>query len=273
MSQIERYGVNEQTTSLDLIDEAAEEIRLRGFAVLDSGYGLDDLKHLSQAFTSARSQMEERFGGREALAQIDEHNTIRVPMAYERMFLQLALNPKVLELCRRMLGNHFILNQQNGILNPGNGERYNQAAFHRDLPYQHFVSDRPLAINALFCLNDFTRENGATLVIPGSHKLGAFPSDAAVEKLRQQIEAPAGNFIVLDCMLFHSGAPNQTSHDRLAVNHVYSIPLLKQQIDLPNTLGENFTQDAKARQILGYDTSTPSDVSSYYRSRQRKLRS
>jgi ectoine hydroxylase-related dioxygenase (phytanoyl-CoA dioxygenase family) len=273
MSQIKRYGVNEQTVSLDTIDRSIEEVKLRGFSILDSGYEPEDLEHLSQAFTLARSQMEERFGGRESLARIDEHNTIRVPMAYQRKFLDLALNPVILDLCKRMLGDHFILNQQNGISNPGDKKHYNQAAFHRDLPYQHFVSDRPLAINALFCLNDFTKENGATLVIPGSHKLGAFPSDDVVEILQQQIEAPAGSFIVLDCMLFHSGAPNETSHERLAVNHVYSIPLLKQQIDLPGVLGENFTQDAKIRQILGYDTSTPSDIESYYKSRRKKLKS
>jgi len=273
MSQIERYGVNEQVIARDAIDQAVEEIKLRGFSVVDSGYEPDELAQLSLAFASARRQMEDKYGGKEALSQIDEHNTIRVPMAYEKSFLDLALNPTILELCKRMLSDYFILNQQNGISNPGNANHYNQAAFHRDLPYQHFVSDRPLAINALFCLDDFTSENGATLVIPGSHKMGAFPSDSAVEKLQQQITAPAGSFIVLDCMLFHSGATNRTSRERLAVNHVYSIPLLKQQIDLPSALGETFTQDSKIRQILGYDTSTPSDIAGYYKSRQKKRQS
>lgn len=271
MKHIERYGVNEQTVSLDAIDKAVEEIRLCGFSIVDSGYGQDELKHLSQAYASARMQMEALFGGREALSQIDEHNTIRVPMMYEKIFLDLALNPTILSLCKRMLGDYFVLNQQNGISNPGNGGHYNQAAFHRDLPYQHFVADRPLAINALFCLDDFTNENGATLVIPGSHKQGAFPSDEVVEKLKQQITAPSGSFIVLDCMLFHSGATNKTNRERLAVNHVYSIPLLKQQIDLPSTLGEKFTQDAEVRKILGYDISTPHDVASYYKSRHKKF--
>mgnify|MGYP003640518521 CR=1 FL=1 len=272
MTHVERYGVNEQTVSLTAIDRAVEEIRLCGFSILDSGYGLDEMEELRRAFASARQKMEAQFGGRECLSQIDEHNTIRVPMAYEKSFLALALNPVILELCEKMLGAHFVLNQQNGISNPGNGDRYNQAAYHRDLPYQHFVADRPLAINALFCLDDFTKDNGATLVIPGSHKQGAFPSDTVVEKSQQQITALAGSFIVLDCMLFHSGATNMTARERLAINHVYSIPLLKQQIDLPNTLGKTFTQDAKARQILGYDTSTPRDVASYYKSRRDKLK-
>lgn len=273
MSQIKRYGVNEQTVSLDAIDQAVEELKLLGFSVVDSGYDAATLKHLSKAFASARKQMEMKFGGRDALAQIDEHNTIRVPMSYEREFLDLALNPTILELCRRMLGGYFILNQQNGISNPANGASYNQAAFHRDLPYQHFVADRPLAINALFCLDDFTLENGATLVIPGSHKQGAFPSDDTVKKLQKQITARSGSFIVLDCMLFHSGATNTTQRERLAVNHVYSIPLLQQQIDLPNVLGGNFSQDAKVRQILGYDTSAPRDIESFYKSRQQKFES
>ena len=39
---------------------------------------------------------------------------------------------------------------------------HHQSAFHRDLPYQHFTSSRPIAINALFCADEFTNENGAT---------------------------------------------------------------------------------------------------------------
>lgn len=270
MSEISHYGVKEQTIALTAIDRAIEQLRLLGYAVLEGVCTKAELHQLREDFSSARRKMEDRFGGKALLESIDEHNTIRVPMMYERAFLDLALNSAITELCRRMIGDYIILNQQNGISNPGNSQRYNQGAFHRDLPYQHFVSDRPLAINALFCLDDFTAENGATYVLPGSHKQSAYPSEKTVDALKVQIPAPAGSFIILDCMLFHSGGVNKTDRERRAVNHVYSIPMFKQQIDLPATLGDNFTDDPDIRRILGYDTAVPLDVAAYYRSRAKK---
>src|SRR3546814_5583379 len=52
------------------------------------------------------------------------------------------------------------------IVNPAEHQSYGQGLFHRDLPHQHFVSSRPLAINALFCIDAFLEANGATLVVP-----------------------------------------------------------------------------------------------------------
>jgi len=186
------------------------------------------------------------------------------------MFLELATNSKILEICKRLIPGYVVLNQQNGLINPPHAEQYNQAAWHRDLPYQHFVSSRPIAINALFCLDPFTNENGATKALPASHRQEAFPSDHFIEAEAMTIAAPAGSFIVLDCMTYHSGGVNTTDRPRRAVNHVYSIPLLRQQIDLPSLLGDQFAIDDALRKLLGYDVRTPCSVAEYFASRARK---
>ena len=164
-----------------------------------------------------------------------------------------------------------MLSQQNGIINPQNAQRYNQGAFHRDLPYQHFVSSHPLAINALFCLDPFTPQNGATHVVPASHKNEAFPSDATVNALQTQVGAEVGSFIILDCMLFHSGGVNRTGSPRRAVNHVYSVPFIRQQIDLPALLGADYTDDPEVRRFLGYEVRSPADVAAFYDGRKARV--
>jgi ectoine hydroxylase-related dioxygenase (phytanoyl-CoA dioxygenase family) len=265
-----RYGAIEQTVSETDVEFACESIRHLGYAVVDGGYELRWLQTLSDAFERARQRYFSENGGAEALEAIDERNTIRLPLAYEPMFLELAVNAAILEICKRLIAGYVVLNQQNGVINPPRAQRYNQGAWHRDLPYQHFVSSRPLAINALFCLDPFTIENGATRVLPASHRQEAFPSDRFVETETATIAAPAGSFIVLDCMMFHSGGVNTTDRPRRAVNHVYSIPLLRQQIDLPAALGETFTADSELRKLLGYDVRTPRSVAEYLASRARK---
>lgn len=265
---IPRYGVKTQVSSVTPVDYAVEQLKLRGYAVVDGGYSPEEIAAFKTAFDQARATSEARHGGKAALAAIDEHNTIRIAMSYHPIFLGLAMNASVVEICKRLIGDYIVLNQQNGIVNPGNLERYNQGSYHRDLPFQHFTSSRPLAINALYCVDDFTLENGATFVVPASHKEEPFPSDTMIRASQVQVAAPAGSFIVLDCMIFHSGGVNRTSQERRGVNHVYTIPLIKQQIDLPRSLGEDFTADAEARKLLGYGLSIPDSVESYYQSRK-----
>jgi len=258
-----RYGVIEQTISNTEVEQACESIRHLGYGIIDGGYEPAWLASFSEVFDRALERHYSEHGGSESLRAIDEHNTIRLPLAHEPMFLELAANGRILEICDRLVSGYVVLNQQNGIINPPRAERYNQGAWHRDLPYQHFVSSRPLAINALFCLDPFTIENGATRVLPASHRQEAFPSDCFVEAQAATIAAPAGSFIILDCMMFHSGGVNTTEKPRRAVNHVYSIPLIRQQIDLPGALGEHFVTDGKLRKLLGYDVRTPGSVADY----------
>jgi ectoine hydroxylase-related dioxygenase (phytanoyl-CoA dioxygenase family) len=270
-NDVKRYGVHKQIHSATAVDQAVEAIRLVGFAVVDGGYSANELEQFASAFDLAVASTQERYGGREALTKINEHNTVRALLASDRLFLDLALNTTVLAICRRLIGDYVILNQQNGIVNPPNAQHYNQAAFHRDLPYQHFVSSRPLAVNALFCIDPFAMDNGATLVVPASHKDEAFPSDQIVKGLQTPVVANAGSFVILDGMLFHSGGVNRTSRPRRAVNHLYTIPLLRQQIDLPTFLGADYASDPGVRQLLGYDVRTPLDVSAFYDARRAKV--
>jgi ectoine hydroxylase-related dioxygenase (phytanoyl-CoA dioxygenase family) len=268
---IARYGVHQQTTDADETDIAVEALRLVGHAVVDGGYDADALSSLSAAFDRSLDAMYSAHGGREAMAAIDEHNTIRALLSTDRLFLDLATNDRIMAICRRMIGDYIVLNQQNGIINPPNRQSYNQAAFHRDLPFQHFVSSRPLAINALFCLDDFTAENGATFVIPGSHKQETFPADRTVELLRSQITAPKGSFIVLDALLYHSGAVNGTELPRRAINHLYTVPIIRPQIDLAAILGDDYTSDPELRRLLGYEVRIPASIPAYYAKRRTQL--
>ena len=256
------YGVRLARTANDPLSVAEETLRLLGYAVVDGGFSAAELARLQARF--AALQAAEAAGERGALREAaGESEILRCPLARDPAFLELAANPAILALCERLIGPGFILNQQNGVVNPAGAQTYSQSPFHRDLPYQHFVSSRPLAINALFCLDPFTVENGATWVVPASHKEEPFPSESVLRAQRRQIEAPAGSFLVLDCMLWHGGGVNRTAADRRAVNHVYTIAMMRQQIDLPSMLGEGFTQDAKLRQLLGFLHPQPRSVEQF----------
>lgn len=263
------YGIAQQTQLTSELDAVVEQVRELGYAVISSKYTEAKIKTIAEQFDYVRELYVEMYG-KTNLENINELHTIRSPLTHDEgdEFLSLALNENLLLAIKKLISGTFILNQQNGIINPAQ-ETYNQGLWHRDLPYQHFVSSKPLAINALYCVDDFTCENGATFVLPASHKSEPFPSLSYVKKNAIQIEASAGSFILLDCMLFHAGGYNGTRFVRRAVNHVYNIPFFKQQINIPMNLNRN-TLSNEEKEILGFSYLEPTSALDYLSGRKAK---
>lgn len=264
---MEAYGILLQTSAPHAIARAAEELTVLGYTLVDSGFSRETILEYAERFDEAHARYLSLYGS-ERLQRVDEANGIRLPMALDRSFLTLAMNPGVLELLKTLISGRYILNQQNGIINPP-GASYNQGSWHRDLPYQHFVSSRPLAINTLYCVDDFTLENGATQVLPASHRQEAFPSPSFVEQQARTITAPAGSFLVLDAMTFHRGSYNRSSQRRRAVNHLYTIPFFKQQICIRNVLpAEGLSENE--RDLLGFRYQPAASVTDFLLEREQR---
>ena len=262
---LESYGVHQRDEFESVCEDISEQIRRLGYAIFDSGFSQEELLKFSGDFDDAR-QAYFSMWGKDYLTKINEINTIRAPLTFgSTSFLKLAMNRYLLAIVKSLIAGKFCLNQQNGVINPP-GEKYNQGLWHRDLPYQHFTSSTPLAINALFCIDDFTKTNGATFVLPASHKVGAFPSNRYIRDNALQIEAKAGQYILLDCMIFHTGGFNTTNKDRRAVNHVFTIPFFKQQINLPKNL-VNMDLTPEEQEIFGFSYEEPTSVGAYLSSR------
>lgn len=263
-SPVQSYGVLERTQVASSIDLAAEEISRVGFCVFDAGFSKSTIASIADTFDRMHAEYLARYG-LEYMRSRDEHNTVRLPLSQDKTFLDLARTERLLDLVSRLIVGKFILNQQNAIINPVNS-RYNQDAWHRDLPYQHFTSSRPIAVNALYCVDEFTVENGATSVLPGTHLREAFPSDSFIEKYATQVPAPAGSFIVIDCMAYHCGRKNQTAKPRRAVNHVFTIPFIKQQIAIPSVMSGDGLDEA-TKDLLGYRYATPASIDEFLKGR------
>jgi hypothetical protein len=261
------YGIHERQTAGDAIAGHAEQVRLVGYTVMPGGFGTARVEDLGARLDAVLARQVEEFGGSARLAAVGDALTARCVLAYDEAFLDLAIHPGVSALCRHLLGDYFVLMQQNGVINPPS-ETHHQQAYHRDLPYQHFVSSRPLAISVLFCIDPFRPETGATTVLPASHRVEAFPSDEAAAVLDTPIVADAGSFIVFDSMVFHRAGSNRSAHPRRGVNHVFSVPIIAQQISLPAMLKGRYADDPALARLLGYESGPADSVVGW---RERRL--
>jgi ectoine hydroxylase-related dioxygenase (phytanoyl-CoA dioxygenase family) len=264
---IQAYGVTQQRDIQNESDRMAEEVQLQGYSVCTNVLSEAELALCREKLDAVYALQEQEFG-REHLAAINELNVARALCVYDEFFLRtLAANPKVLAFAARMLGSYFVLHLQNGIINRP-GEAHHQSSWHRDLPYQNFVSSKPLSLNALFCIDPYTIETGCTWVVPFSHRNEYVPSDEYIEKNKQPLIAPAGSVVFFDSMLFHAAGYNSSSIIRRAINNVYVAGIIRQQIDLPSALGGKYADDPMLSRLLGYDAQTPQSVNEF---RKRRL--
>lgn len=265
------YGVVEREAAADDVGRHAERVRLVGYTVVPGGFTPAEMQEFATRLDAVMARQVAESGGVDALAAIGDAFTARCPLVYDDAFLRLATHPGVLALGRRLLGDYIVLMQQNGVVNPPR-EAHTQVAYHRDLPYQHFVSSRPLAVSALFCIDPFRVETGATVVLPSSHRVETFPSAEVSRELETPVEADPGSFIVFDSMLFHRAGNNRSDRPRRGVNQVFAVPIIAQQISIPAALGGRHADDPALARLLGYEAAPPGSVREWRERRRRRVK-
>lgn len=253
MGPMQTQGVSEFRRNADEVDLLLEEVRERGYTVLPAVLDADQLNETRERIDAVYERQVEEFGGVERLEAINDADIARCLLEYDDFFVELAANPSVSQVIERLLGDYFVLTAQNGIINRPTEDQYYQHAWHRDLQYRHLTSSRPLAVTALYCIDDFTLATGGTHLLPGSHRREDFPSPEFIERHEDRAEAEAGSVLLLDSMVFHRAGVNTSGKVRRAINHIFALPMIQQQISLPDALGGRFSEDPRLRRLLGYE--------------------
>lgn len=254
------YGINNQQESSNSIDLHLENINLKGFSIEKSLISNDKCDIYIKLLEEIYTKQENEFS-KEHLEKINELDMVRMPFIDNPQFFDLFLHPLVEEITTKVLGNVYNLHLQNAIMNRPNKEHH-QTSWHRDLPYQNWVISKPIAFNAFFCLTDFTEENGATVVLPYSHRSDNFPSKQFVDNNQIQLTASKGSVIFFDSMLFHRASYNSSDFTRVGVNNMFVVPILKQQINIPQNI-DIATLNEKTKNILGYNFEIPTTVNDF----------
>jgi len=92
-------------------------------------------------------------------------------------------------------------------------------ALHIDTPVPNPLPPWEIKANTIWLLDDFTDKNGATEVVPGSHKYGRRPIDTNPNDHAglRKINAPAGSLIVTSGYLWHRAGANESHVVRRAL--------------------------------------------------------
>jgi ectoine hydroxylase-related dioxygenase (phytanoyl-CoA dioxygenase family) len=171
-------------------------------------------------------------------------------------FLALAEHPDVVALLDRLLLPNWLLSTMQSIrLYPGETE---QAWHPDDLFYPVPRPHARLAVSVIWAIEDFTADNGATELIPGSHRWGDERPDDAPRRTAQAI-MPAGSALIFDAAVWHRGGANRSDGTRLCISPQYCEPWLRPQesqlLIVPPERARSCSP--RVRAMLGYSIHPP----------------
>jgi ectoine hydroxylase-related dioxygenase (phytanoyl-CoA dioxygenase family) len=136
-----------------------------------------------------------------------------------RIFEEMILHPRVLACMEQVLGPDFKLSS----LNARSADPFN------DTPQPLHADSGAVAddsgywvCNSIWMLDDFTPENGATRMVPGSHLWRRIPAPGMYDRHpeEQLVLGKAGTVVVMNAHMWHGGTANRTAAPRRAL-HVY----------------------------------------------------
>jgi len=188
------------------------------------------------------------------------HQTLRVGgvTKYSAQFPHLLLHPKVLAVADAILKPHCEVYQVGSTtaieILPGEKAQ----VLHTDgACYPSHLLPFELQISALWALDDFTEENGATRVVP--RESGIKHPEEALEEHVVQAVMPRGSVIIYLGSTLHGGGANHSDRARKAVVNTYCLGWLRQEENQYLTLSpeEVASQSEEMRRMLGFQAHGP----------------
>jgi ectoine hydroxylase-related dioxygenase (phytanoyl-CoA dioxygenase family) len=230
-------GVTENTLTV----EEKKSLDEKGYAIFP---GLIDPKWLQQLQDRFDEllKLEGDLGGTEVHQEVGAHRLSNL-MNKGEVFDRCYTHPKVLAAMYHIIKSDFKVSAMNGRdALPGHGLQalhedwndsfFEEGEFKKDGAYREPGDPAYVAIS-LWMLDDFTEDNGATRVVPGTHLKKApqfYLKDRIVDHPDQVlVTGKAGTMVVMNSHLWHGGTINKTSSRRRVLHPYYVARQFDQQ--------------------------------------------
>ncbi len=172
-------------------------------------------------------------------------------LAHGPNFQQVPIHPDILPVCEGVLDDGLLISSLSSI---AIGPDETPQPIHADDQVLPLPKPHPATVcNTMWALTDFTEANGATRIIPGSHRAAESPDLVTVYD-SIPAEMPKGSVLVWHGSLWHGGGANTTTERRVGIAMNYCAGYIRQQenqqLGLPTDLVRTFPP--RLQQLVGY---------------------
>ncbi len=218
-----------------------------GFCVVPSVLSSDEAGKLRKIVDQLRDQ--ESYPDADRLG----HHRVLHLAAKHPAFVELMCHPVTMAVCEKYLGEDFVCSTwtSNTAL-PGANLTY----WHVDHPYwtiaPPFPVEPPLTAHTIWCLDEFSVDNGATRFVPGSHRRTRLPEhNGDYDDEGVTVEAPPGSVIYAHGACWHSAGRNTTDKPRTAIFGRYARSYIVLQEDMKRQLAAVESPTPLVERLLG----------------------
>jgi len=246
MEMTELVHLTRESSAADVCAELEQDAAVVVEGVLDDSALRSVREELTPFFETAKAGRND-FAGRRT-------QRIGALMARSETCRELALDALVNETSRHFLGPHadgYQLHFTQAVrIGPGESAQ----ALHRDRGVWGGRVPRRIEtqLSTIWAIDEFTEANGATRVVPGSHR---WPVDRTAEPEEIAIaHMPAGSVLIYSGTVLHGGGRNLTDQHRLGVLLHYTLDWLRQEenqyLSCPPEVAKALP--ARLRALMGY---------------------
>lgn len=172
-------------------------------------------------------------------------------LAHGEVWQRVPVHPNVLPVVEGVLDRGCLISSLSSIdIGPGETAQ----PIHADdqlipIPKPH----PPVVCNTMWALTDFTEENGATRLVPGSHLAAASP-DYGRDYESIAAAMPRGSVLVWHGSLWHGGGANRTGDRRVGIAMNYCAGYVRQQENQQLGLSPDLvrTFPRRLQELVGY---------------------
>jgi ectoine hydroxylase-related dioxygenase (phytanoyl-CoA dioxygenase family) len=242
--------VTQTTNPLPHLDEHLRRIAEDGYTILPDVIEPDFVEEIDDALL----KLERDLGIVPADNLFEGLHTTRVYnlLVHGPTFEKIPVHPNVLPVVEGVLDPGLLISSLSSI---AIGPDEQAQPIHADdqlipLPRPHV----PIICNTMWAISDFTEENGATRLIPGSHLRDEPPNPLELYDDTIAAVMPRGSVLVWVGSVWHGGGANHTNRRRVGIAMNYCAGFIRQQenqqLGVPPALTKTFPR--RLQELMGY---------------------
>lgn len=238
------------TSSLPDFDQHVQRLERDGYTILERVIDHETVDRITEDLLRIEKERsivpsQNLFEG---LRTVRIYNLLAFGSPYDR----IAEHDAILPLVERVIDRHFLISSISSIaIQSGeNPQPWHADDQHIPLPRPHV----PIICNTMWAMTDFTKDNGATRFVPGSHMSTEFPPPFGDIDGAIAAEMPRGSVLVYNGSLWHGGGANTTNERRVGIAMNYCAGWIRQQenqmLGIPMDVARGFSQ--RLRRMCGW---------------------
>jgi ectoine hydroxylase-related dioxygenase (phytanoyl-CoA dioxygenase family) len=246
-------------------DAILKALDTEGYVIVPQLLSAETVRQLRSDLEKAIEREDAYHGGTDH----PDQGMVLVCCTHARSFVDLLANDELMRPITHVLGEGCILYAYTSSSLPPGRSNYSQR-IHVDCP--RLIPGYATNAGAMILLDDFTLANGATWVLPGSHRQREAPSEEYFFANAKRVVAVAGSVCYLDPRIWHAGGKNETDRWRHSITFNMCRPYMKQRLDIPKMMrGQDLEGvSEKALQKMGFFAQVPESLDEYYQPPEKR---